>query len=173
MWIFLLHLQGCHRISTQVFIAAEWDQHLRAIVADALSLLLDNNWRVNKFQSKSIYVSDVDDLFSNEALILRQFMFLLPQNCRVFVIGGSPRTELTRGSSDQDLLGLAGPASCFFFTIHFCSSCFNQYFHKRICVFWWKMQVVCSLCIETSSVGLWESKLMMLTISSGRPKRWD
>ena len=102
----------------QVFIAAEWDQHLRAIVADALGLSLDNNWRVNKFQSKSIYVSDVDDLFSNEARILRQFISLLPQNCRVFVIGGSPCTELTRGSSDQGLLGLAGPASCFFFTIH-------------------------------------------------------
>ena len=72
MWIFLLYLQRCHRISPQVFIAAEWDQHLRAIVADALGLSLDNNWRVNKFQSKSIYVSDVDDLFSNDALILRQ-----------------------------------------------------------------------------------------------------
>ena len=46
----------------QVFIAAEWDQYLRAIVADALGLSLDNNWRVNKFHSKSIYVSDVDDL---------------------------------------------------------------------------------------------------------------
>ena len=102
----------------QVFIAAEWDQHLRAIVADALGLSLDNNWRVNKFHSKSIYVSDVDHLFSNDALILRQFISLLPQNCRVFVIGGSPCTELTRGSSDQGLLGLAGPASCFFFTIH-------------------------------------------------------
>ena len=102
----------------QVFIAAEWNQHLRAIVADALGLSLDNNWRVNKFHSKSIYVSDVDHLFNNDALILRQFISLLPQNCRVFVSGGSPCTELTRGSSDQGLLGLAGPASCFFFTIH-------------------------------------------------------
>ena len=102
----------------QVFIAAEWDQHLRAIVADALGLSLDNNWRINKFHSKSIYVSDVDHLFSNDALILRQSISLLPQNCRVFVIGGSPCTDLTKGSSDQGFLGLAGPASCLFFNIH-------------------------------------------------------
>ena len=102
----------------QVFSAAEWDQYLRAIVADALGLSLDNNWRVNKFHSKSIYVSDVDHLFSNDALILRQFISLLPQSCKVFVIGGSPCTELTRGGSDQGFLGLAGPASCLFFNIH-------------------------------------------------------
>ena len=101
-----------------VFLAAEWDQHLRAIVADALGLALDGAWRFNKFHSKSCYISDVDQLFLNDALILRQFVSLLPEHCRVFVVGGSPCTELTTGSSDKGLLGLSGPASCLFFNIH-------------------------------------------------------
>ena len=102
----------------KVFLAAEWDGTLRAIVADALGLSLDGSWRFNRFQSKSMYLSDVDDLFKDDALVVRQFLALLPDNCRIFVVGGSPCTELTIGSSDRGLLGLSGPASCLFFTIH-------------------------------------------------------
>ena len=102
----------------KVFLAAEWDVTLRAIVADALGLSLDGYWRFNRFQSKSMYLSDVDDLFKDDALVVRQFLTLLPSNCRIFVVGGSPCTELTIGSSDRGLLGLSGPASCLFFTIH-------------------------------------------------------
>ena len=36
----------------------------------------------------------------------------------IFVIGGSPCTDLTYAGGDQGLLGICGPASVFFFTIH-------------------------------------------------------
>ena len=55
--------------------------------------------------------------FVDNARLLREFVALGP-DCHFFIIGGSPCTDLTYAGEDHGHLGICGPASVLFFTMH-------------------------------------------------------
>ena len=66
---------------------------------------------------KLVFFEDVDTLFVDNARLLREFVALGP-DCHFFIIGGSPCTDLTYAGEDHGHLGICGPASVLFFTMH-------------------------------------------------------
>ena len=101
-----------------VFLAAESQNDLRHVVADCLGLNVHSKWQLSKDGSKSLYLDDVDHIFANSGKHLQEFLTLLPLNAKVFVIAGSPCTDLTNAGIDKGRLGVTGPASCLFFTVY-------------------------------------------------------
>lgn len=72
----------------------------------------------NNEGTPSYSAHNVKDLVQGEAKVLRTFLSLLPEDCYVYIIGGSPCTELTTGGGNNGILGLTGPASCLFYVMH-------------------------------------------------------
>ena len=99
-------------------ILCEKDETLRFLVGEKLGITVDQKWQ---FSSKGgcafYYANDVDNLFIDNARLLREFAALC-SDCHFFVIGGSPCTDLTYAGGDQGLLGICGPASVYFFAVH-------------------------------------------------------
>ena len=99
-------------------ILCEKDETLRYLVGEKHGISVDQIWQhSSKGGGAFYYAKDVDNLFVDNARLLREFAALC-SDCHFFVIGGSPCTDLTYAGGDQGLLGICGPASVFFFTIH-------------------------------------------------------
>ena len=99
-------------------ILCEKDETLRYLVSEKLGITVDQKWQhSSKGGGAFYYANDVDSLFIDNARLLRELVALCP-GAHFFVIGGSPCTDLTYAGGDQGLLGICGPASVFFFTIH-------------------------------------------------------
>ena len=89
-------------------------------------------------------------LFDDGARILREFV-TLSDYCHVFVIGGSPCTDLTYAGQEHGRLGICGPDSVFSLQ---CTSRYTylvQSFLRHISAFLSKMQVQCTMIISLSS----------------------
>ena len=99
-------------------ILCEKDETLRYLVGEKHGISVDPIWQhSSKGGGAFYYAKDVDDLFVDNARLLREFAALCA-DCHFFVIGGSPCTDLTYAGGDQGFLGICGPASVFFFTTH-------------------------------------------------------
>ena len=99
-------------------ILCEKDETLRYLVGEKHGISVDQLWQhSSKGGGAFYYAKDVDNLFVDNARLLREFAALC-SDCHFFVIGGSPCTDLTYAGGDQGFLGICGPASVFFLTIH-------------------------------------------------------
>ena len=99
-------------------ILCEKDETLRYLVGEKHGISVDQIWQhSSKGGGAFYYAKDVDNLFVDNARLLREFAALC-SDCHLFVIGGSPCTDLTYAGGDQGFLGICGPASVLFFTIH-------------------------------------------------------
>ena len=99
-------------------ILCEKDETLRYLVGEKHGISVDQIWQhSSKGGGAFYYAKDVDNLFVDNARLLREFAALC-SDCHFFVIGGSPCTDLTYAGGDQGFLGICGPASVLFFTVH-------------------------------------------------------
>ena len=95
-------------------ILCEKDETLRYLVGEKHGISVDQIWQhSSKGGGAFYYAKDVDNLFVDNARLLREFAALC-SDCHFFVIGGSPCTDLTYAGGDQGFLGICGPASVFF-----------------------------------------------------------
>ena len=103
-----------------IFVAAEWDETLRHIVAEQLGLSLRENWSKTRHQATALYIKDVKALFHNDCKIVKELVQVAKSKnvLKILLIGGSPCTELTLAEGDKGLLGITGPNSVLFFTFH-------------------------------------------------------
>ena len=97
----------------KVCLLCERDETLRYLVAEKHGISVNAMWVYTAF----FYANDVDLIFDDKASILREFV-TLGEYCHVFVIGGSPCTDLTYAGQEHGRLGICGPANVFFFTMH-------------------------------------------------------
>ena len=96
----------------------EKDETLRYLVGEKHGISVDHKWQhSSKGGGAFYYANHVDHLFVDNARLLRDFV-ALGADCHFFVIGGSPCTDLTYAGGDHGQLGICGPASVFFFTMH-------------------------------------------------------
>ena len=99
-------------------VLCEKDETLRYLVGEKYGISVDQIWQhSSKGGGAFYYAKDVDNLFVDNARLLREFTALC-SDCHFFVIGGSPCTDLTYAGGDQGFLGICGPASVLFFTMH-------------------------------------------------------
>ena len=99
-------------------ILCEKDETLRYLVGEKHGISVDQVWQhSSKGGGAFYYANDVDNLFVDNARLLREFTALCI-DCHFYVIGGSPCTDLTYAGGDQGFLGICGPASVLFFAIH-------------------------------------------------------
>ena len=99
-------------------ILCEKDETLRYLVGEKHGITVDQKWQHSlKGGGAFYYAKDVDNLFVDNARLLREFV-ALGSDCHFFVIGGSPCTDLTYAGGDHGHLGVCGPASVLFFTMH-------------------------------------------------------
>ena len=101
----------------KVCLLCERDETLRYLVAEKHGISVDVQWIHSLKGGIFLYANDVDLLFDDGARILREFV-TLGDYCHVFVIGGSPCTDLTYAGQEHGRLGICGPDSVFFFTMH-------------------------------------------------------
>ena len=102
----------------KVCVLCERDETLRYLVAEKHGISVNVQWIHSLKGGIFLYANDVDILFDDGARILREFV-TLSDCCHVFVIGGSPCTDLTyAGHQEHGRLGICGPDSVFFFTMH-------------------------------------------------------
>ena len=101
----------------KVCLLCERDETLRYLVAEKHGISVDVQWIHSLNGGIFLYANDVDLLFDDGARILREFV-TLGDYCHVFVIGGSPCTDLTYAGQEHGRLGICGPDSVFFFTMH-------------------------------------------------------
>ena len=99
-------------------ILCEKDETLRYLVGEKRGITVDQRWQHSlKGGGAFYYAKDVDTLFVDNARLLREFV-ALGSDCYFFIIGGSPCTDLTYAGEDHGHLGICGPASVLFFTMH-------------------------------------------------------
>ena len=99
-------------------ILCEKDETLRYLVGEKHGITVDQRWQHSlKGGGAFYYAKDVDTLFVDNARLLREFV-ALGSDCYFFIIGGSPCTDLTYAGEDHGHLGICGPASVLFFTMH-------------------------------------------------------
>ena len=101
----------------KVCLLCERDETLRYLVAEKHGISVNVQWIHSLKGGIFLYANDVDLLFDDGARILREFV-TLSDHCHVFVIGGSPCTDLTYAGQEHGRLGICGPDSVFFFTMH-------------------------------------------------------
>ena len=101
----------------KVCLLCERDETLRYLVAEKHGISVNLQWIHSAKGGIFYYANDVDLLFDDKARILREFV-TLSDYCHVFVIGGSPCTDLTYAGQEHGRLGICGPESVFFFTMH-------------------------------------------------------
>ena len=102
----------------KVCILCEKDETLRYLVGEKHGISVDQKWQNSSEGGGAFYyANDVDHLFVDNARLLREFV-ALGADCHFFVIGGSPCTDLTYAGGDHGQLGICGPASILFFTVH-------------------------------------------------------
>ena len=101
----------------KVCLLCERDETLRYLVAEKHGISVNVQWIHSLKGGIFLYANDVDLLFDDGARILREFV-TLSDYCHVFVIGGSPCTDLTYAGQEHGRLGICGPDSVFFFTMH-------------------------------------------------------
>ena len=101
----------------KVCVLCERDEVLRYLVAEKHGISVNVQWIHSLKGGIFFYANDVDLLFDDGARILREFV-TLSDYCHVFVIGGSPCTDLTYAGQEHGRLGICGPDSVFFFTMH-------------------------------------------------------
>ena len=101
----------------KVCVLCERDETLRYLVAEKHGISVNVQWIHSLKGGIFLYANDVDILFDDGARILREFV-TLSDCCHVFVIGGSPCTDLTYAGQEHGRLGICGPDSVFFFTMH-------------------------------------------------------
>ena len=101
----------------KVCVLCERDETLRYLVAEKHGISVNVQWIHSLKGGIFLYANDVDLLFDDGARILREFV-TLSDSCHVFVIGGSPCTDLTYAGQEHGRLGICGPDSVFFFTMH-------------------------------------------------------
>ena len=101
----------------KVCVLCERDETLRYLVAEKHGISVNVQWIHSLQGGIFLYANDVDLLFDDGAIILREFV-TLSDSCHVFVIGGSPCTDLTYAGQEHGRLGICGPDSVFFFTMH-------------------------------------------------------
>ena len=101
----------------KVCLLCERDETLRYLVAEKHGISVNVQWIHSLKGGIFYYANDVDLLFDDKARILREFV-TLSDYCHVFVIGGSPCTDLTYAGQEHGRLGTCGPESVFFFTMH-------------------------------------------------------
>ena len=101
----------------KVCLLCERDETLRYLVAEKHGISVNVQWIHSLKGGIFFYANDVDLLFDDKARILREFV-TLSDYCHVFVIGGSPCTDLTYAGQEHGRLGICGPDSVFFFTMH-------------------------------------------------------
>ena len=101
----------------KVCVLCERDETLRYLVAEKHGISVNVQWIHSLKGGIFLYANDVDILFDDGARILREFV-TLSDSCHVFVIGGSPCTDLTYAGQEHGRLGICGPDSVFFFTMH-------------------------------------------------------
>ena len=99
-------------------ILCDKDETLRYLVGEKHGITVDQRWQHSlKGGGAFYYAKDVDTLFVDNARLLREFA-ALGSDCYFFIIGGSPCTDLTYAGEDHGHLGICGPASVLFFTMH-------------------------------------------------------
>ena len=101
----------------KVCVLCERDEVLRYLVAEKHGISVNVQWIHSLKGGIFFYANDVDLLLDDGARILREFV-TLSDYCHVFVIGGSPCTDLTYAGQEHGRLGICGPDSVFFFTMH-------------------------------------------------------
>lgn len=101
----------------KVCILCERDETLRYLVAEKHGISVNAKWNYSAKGGAFLYANDVDLLFVDKARILQEFV-ALGESCHIFVIGGSPCTDLTYAGQDHGRAGICGPASILFFTMH-------------------------------------------------------
>ena len=101
----------------KVCLLCERDEILRYLVAEKHGISVNAQWIHSLKGGMFFYANDVDLIFDDKARILREFV-TLSDYCHVFVIGGSPCTDLTYAGQEHGRLGICGPDSVFFFTMH-------------------------------------------------------
>ena len=101
----------------RVCLLCERDETLRYLVAEKHGISVNAQWIHSLKGGIFFYANDVDLIFDDKARILREFV-ILSDYCHVFVIGGSPCTDLTYAGQEHGRLGICGPDSVFFFTMH-------------------------------------------------------
>ena len=101
----------------KVCVLCERDETLRYLVAEKHGISVNVQWIHSLKGGIFLYANDVDLLFDDGARILREFV-TLSDSCHVFVIGGSPCTDLTYAGQEHGRLGICGPDSVFLFTMH-------------------------------------------------------
>ena len=102
----------------KVCLLCERDETLRYLVAEKHGISVNATWIYSAKGGAFFYANDVDFIFADKARVLREFV-TIGEYCRVFVIGGSPCTDLTYAGQDHGRIGICGPASVFFFAIHY------------------------------------------------------
>ena len=81
-------------------ILCEKDETLRYLVGEKHGISVDQTWQhSSKGGGAFYYATDVDNLFVDNARLLREFTALC-SDCHFFVIGGSPCTDLTYAGGD-------------------------------------------------------------------------
>ena len=100
----------------EVVVLAENDTSLRALVCAEFGYRTDQKWGYTINGSASIYVKDVNSTLEDDCKILKEAHILSP-NARWFIIGGSPRQDLTFAGTYRGVLGLVGKNSRFFFSL--------------------------------------------------------
>ena len=100
-----------------IYIAAETDPVLRRLVSAELGLREDQQWGLTVEGVTTLYVKDVWELLSKDALILRQAKAMYP-HIKWILIAGSPCQDLTYAGYLNGLLGLTGRRSMLFFVVY-------------------------------------------------------
>ena len=101
----------------KVCLLCERDETLRYLVAGKHGISV-NALRIHSLKGGIFfYANNVDLIFDDKARILREFV-TLGDYCHVFVIGGSPCTDLTYAGQEHGRLGICGSDSVFFFTMN-------------------------------------------------------
>jgi hypothetical protein len=100
-----------------IYIAAETDPVLRRLVSAELGLREDQQWGFTVEGVTTLYVKDVWELLSKDALILRQAKAMYP-HIKWILIAGSPCQDLTYAGYLNGLLGLTGRRSMLFFVVY-------------------------------------------------------
>ena len=98
----------------KVCLLCDRDETLRYLVAEKHGISVNVQWIHSLKGGMFFYANDVDLIFDDKARILREFV-TLGEYCHVFVIGGSPCTDLTYAGQEHGRLGICGPESVFFF----------------------------------------------------------
>ena len=130
----------------KVCVLCERDETLRYLVAEKHGISVNVQWIHSLKGGIFLYANDVDLLFDDGARILREFV-ALSDSCHVFVIGGSPCTDLTYAGQEHGRLGICGPVlQCISRYIYLVQS-----FLRHIFAFLSKMQVLCTMITLLSS----------------------